>query len=89
MLPNIKKLNWELKASNPEDTSVYEKIHREFKRIELELITEYNKGFQNKKKAGLHRRLNKLLAGTPPYWVDQYTLEHQRKELEDEGAFSE
>lgn len=89
MLPNIKKLNWELKTSDPGDTSVYEKIFKEFKRIELELITEYNKGFLDKKKVGMHCKMNKLLSGTPPFWIDEYTIYEKIKDLEDEGAFTE
>ena len=89
MLPNIKKLNWELKTSEPGDTSVYEKIYKEFKRIELELITEYNKGFLDKKKVSMHSKMNKLLSGTPPFWVDEYTIYEKLKDLEDEGAFTE
>jgi hypothetical protein len=85
---NIKKLQWELKNADPDDNSIYEKIYKEFKRIELELITDYQKGFMNPKKKGLHRRLNKLLANTAPYWIDEYTIEEKIKELEDEGAFA-
>lgn len=85
---NEKKLQWELENADPDDISIYEKIYREYKRIELELLTEHQKGFVDLKKRGLHRRLNKLLANTAPHWVDEYTIEDKIKEMKDEGAFA-
>ena len=74
-MSNYNKFIWELTEGSEDQYSIYENILAEFKEVENKLLEELRAGNTlNQDLLQYRNKLNKLLARSAPYLVEEYNF---------------